>query len=192
LIEKYVAVLKVSWAIDVGVGPASIGFLSKFGPLGAKILGIEPLVKRAIVIEDQDLAQYIKKLQDRVRYVQAKGESLPTASSSFDLAVRINVLDHTEMPGCVLDSIQNCLRDKGILLLGVNVFSVLGRMKFETLRLVLGDKRQNFLAHPYSGHGKTWIIYSLIMDFAQSKAQNQLLKIGFSVRLRCILGCAKR
>jgi uncharacterized protein len=153
LLEKHVAKTKIDRAVDVGVGPAGIGFLSRFGPSGAMILGIEPLKRTAIAIEDLDLAQYVGGLRNRVRYIQARGEELPLAPASIDLAVCLNVLDHTETPARVLDSIRHCLRDRGILLLGNNIFSALGRVKFETLRLALGDRRQNFLAHPHSWTG---------------------------------------
>ena len=151
LLNKFVSGRKkISWGLDLGVGPASIGFLSKFGPPNVKIIGIEPLKRLNISIEDKYLSNYVNILQKKVRYVQAKGENLPIKKSCLDIAVCINVLDHTDSPEDVLENIIFCLKNNGILLFGNNIFSIIGRLRFEFLRIILGRRLFNFMAHPHS------------------------------------------
>lgn len=154
LLEKYVSGCKINWGLEIGVGPASIGFLSKFGPMKTKIIGIEPLRRLNITIEDEYLSKYVNILQKKVCYVQGKGENLPIKKSCLDIAVCINVLDHTDLPKDVLENIFFCLKDNGILLFGNNIFSIVGHIRFEFLRRIYGRKLVNFMAHPHSWNKK--------------------------------------
>lgn len=136
-------------AIEIGVGPLGIGFLGVHAhSYCSSIIGIEPLPIITISLDDKALEAYARILQSRVQILAGKGEALPFADNSFDLACCINVIDHAHKPVDILKQIHSKLKSGGLLLFGVNTLSFLGRLKWRFLRARQPDSFQ-FLAHPH-------------------------------------------
>jgi SAM-dependent methyltransferase len=137
-------------AIEIGVGPMGVGFLSVYvGEHCGRIVGVEPLPIAPPAIADAGLAAYLQALRGRVQILQAKAEQLSLADASFDLACCINVLDHTDAPEKVLVELARLVRPGGLLALAVHTRSVLGLGKWQIdRRLHAGDLF--YRAHPHA------------------------------------------
>jgi len=71
---------------------------------------------------------------DWTRYVAGVGESLPFATSSVDIVVCHNVLDHCMGPATVLLEIHRVLRRGGLFYLGLNCYDQLGALALKLIR----------------------------------------------------------
>jgi SAM-dependent methyltransferase len=137
-------------AIEIGVGPMGIGFLSVYAAdKCSRIVGIEPLPILPLELPDAALSQYLRALRDRVQIVQAKAEKLPLEDNSFDLACCINVLDHTDMPAAVLAELGRVVRPGGLLVLAVHTRSWLGLCKWQIVRRMHAQELF-YRAHPHA------------------------------------------
>jgi SAM-dependent methyltransferase len=100
--------LEDSQIIAVGAGT---GIIHRLGT-GRLRVGIDPLTSTYFDRSDESEAEV----------VTGAGERLPFASESFDVAISLNVLDHTAAPVDVLSEINRVLRPDGELLFNLNVF----------------------------------------------------------------------
>lgn len=154
-------------ALEVGVGPLGIGFLAVHAhSYMAEIVGVEPLPILQIAQKDEALQTYARALQSRVKVIQVKGEDLPFEDDSFDITSCINVIDHTHLPGQVLEQIGKVTKNGGLFVFGVGTLSFLGRLQWR-LRRALQPNDHLYAAHPY--------IYSW------GAMQSQLVRAGWSV-----------
>lgn len=136
-------------ALEVGVGPLGIGFLAVHAFIHlSKIVGVEPLPILDIDLGDKALEKYAKELQDRLKIIRSKGENLPLDDETFDISCSINVIDHAHSPDDILKEIARVTKHGGVLVLGVNTLSFLGRIKWRLLRAMKPDKFL-FVAHPH-------------------------------------------
>ncbi len=109
--------------LDIGCGPYGlIHFLDN----AAGRVRIDPL-----------LPQYESRmtLSGPQLSIAALGERLPLASSSIDIAICFNALDHMRDPAAALDEIQRVLRPGGTLLLMIHTFPAWTRPFFWIDRL---------------------------------------------------------
>jgi len=109
--------------LDIGCGPVG---LIHFIDNAAERIRIDPL-----------LLQYESRmtLPDPQLSLAGLGESLPLASSSVDLAICFNALDHMQDPGAALAEIRRVLRPGGTLLLMIHSFPKWARPFFWIDRL---------------------------------------------------------
>jgi SAM-dependent methyltransferase len=138
----------IRMALEIGVGPIGIGTLGANSRFEARaIVGVDPLPRLDFSCRDAALRSHVSALRDRVVYCQAIGEQLPFRGESFDLVCCHNVIDHCRVSAAVLHESWRVLKPCGFLILTVNTFSLVGRLKFEMLRL-LRPHEPNFIMHP--------------------------------------------
>jgi SAM-dependent methyltransferase len=119
---------------EFGIGPLGIGcahFLQTEST--REIVGVDPLalVPPSALALPYPLVATIHACRDRhYRHVTAVGESTGLESGSFGLVILNNMLDHVQDPKAVLSEAHRILRPGGFVLVGCDVFSVLGRFKF--------------------------------------------------------------
>lgn len=71
------------------------------------------------------LAKYFSKVYPHsAEHIHGRGEELPFPHASFDTAICLNTLDHTEDPASVLNELRRCLKADGTLLLSVSTFAL--------------------------------------------------------------------
>jgi SAM-dependent methyltransferase len=96
----------------------------------SRAVGIDPLTK-----------YYCFGYPESAMQIQGRGEDLPFAEKSFDIAICLNVLDHTEKPEKVLKQINRCLKENGTLLLAIDTFSLSKWMRAKTRLVSSGIRR---------------------------------------------------
>ena len=137
--------------IEIGVGPLGIGFFSIYAShFIGKIIGVEPLPRQEICLEDKALETYVRTLQGRTEYVRCPGEQLPYADGTFGIACCINVLDHTHGPDEILKEIARVTCPGGLCLLAVHTRSVPGLTVRKLARMAkpgLGSAQSVVAAH---------------------------------------------
>ena len=134
--------------LEVGVGPLGIGVLGVLGN-GRHITAVDPLPRVELELRDEALERYVRTLRGHVDYRCARGESLPFDGESYDFVCCHNVIDHAHAPRDILQEIHRVLRSGGSLLLTLNTFTYLGRLKFEIRRRFQPDLLI-FVCHPHS------------------------------------------
>ena len=134
--------------LEVGVGPLGIGVLGMLGR-GRRITAIDPLPRIEIPLRDPMLERYVRSLRDGVEYRRVQAESLPFDDDTFDFVCCHNVIDHARDPVSILNEMLRVLKPDRSLFLTLNTFSVLGRVKFETLRR-FNPEKLIFACHPHS------------------------------------------
>ncbi len=96
--------------LEIGAHPASpINGLSD----AALTVGVDPLAK-----------YYTSAGNYSAMSIQCRGEELPFVNGIFDVAICLNVLDHTEKPQTVLNQIKHSLKGNGIFLLSIDTFQM--------------------------------------------------------------------
>lgn len=135
--------------LELGIGPLGIGW-SAFAP-SARAVGVDPLARLTVNTSDDGIDRFFKELQMRTDFLQADATMpLPLDGASFDLIVCENVVDHTQDPRAILAEGRRLVRPDGRLLFGVNVFSIIGLMKWRHVTRRLHPQDSNVLCHPHS------------------------------------------
>jgi SAM-dependent methyltransferase len=135
--------------LELGIGPLGIGW-SAFMPT-TRAVGVDSLARLTVNTSDDSIDRFFKELQGRTDFLQADATGrLPMDDASFDLIVCENVVDHTQDPRAVLAEGRRLVRPDGRLLFGVNVFSVIGIMKWRQVTRRLQPRHPNVLCHPHS------------------------------------------
>jgi SAM-dependent methyltransferase len=135
--------------LELGIGPLGIGW-SAFTPT-TRAVGVDSLARLMVNTSDDSVDRFFKELQGRTDFLQADATArLPIDDASFDLIVCENVVDHTQDPRAVLAEGRRLVKPDGRLLFGVNVFSVIGIMKWRQVTRRLQPRHPNVLCHPHS------------------------------------------
>ena len=140
--------------LELGIGPLGVGW-SAFTPT-ARAVGVDPLPRLTVNTSDDSIDRFFKELQTRTDFLQADATArLPLDDASFDLIVCENVVDHTQDPRAILAEGRRLVRPDGRLLFGVNVFSIIGLMKWRHVTRRLHPRHPNVLCHPHSFISRT-------------------------------------
>lgn len=135
--------------LELGIGPLGIGW-SALTPT-VRAVGVDPLALLKSNTRNESVDRFVGELQRRTEFLQADAtQQLPLDPASFDLVVCENVVDHTQDPGAILKEARRLVRPDGRLLFGVNVFSLIGIMKWRHVTRRLHPRAQNVLCHPHS------------------------------------------
>jgi len=135
--------------LELGIGPMGIGWAAFAS--AARAIGVDPLPRLTIATGDDNVDRFVADLQQRSEFFQADATSqLPFDDGSFDLIVCDNVVDHTQDPRAILAEGRRIVRSGGRLLFGVNVFSIIGRLKWRQVTCRLHPRDRNVLCHPHS------------------------------------------
>jgi SAM-dependent methyltransferase len=135
--------------LELGIGPLGIGW-SSFTPT-TRAVGVDSLTRLTVNTSDDSIDRFFKEMQGRTDFLQADATArLPMDDASFDLIVCENVVDHTQDPRAVLAEGRRLVRPGGHLLFGVNVFSIIGIMKWRHVTRRLHPRDSNVLCHPHS------------------------------------------
>lgn len=119
---------------EFGIGPLGIGcahFLQTHRT--TEVVGVDPLtvVPISALRLPAPLLAMIRACRDSdYRHVTTVGEATGLESGTFGLAILNNMLDHVRDPEAVLSEAHRILQPGGFLVVGCDVFSVLGRVKF--------------------------------------------------------------
>jgi len=130
----------VSWqgktVLDLGCGG---GFMAEaLARRGAIVTGVDPAAA-AIAIA----ARHADSQQLPIHYIVASGENLPLPSGSMDYVVCVDVLEHVQDLGAVLDEVARVLRPAGVFL-----FDTINRTGLAALIVVtLGENILRLLPH---------------------------------------------
>lgn len=134
---------------ELGIGPMGIGWAAFAQCTTA--LGVDPLPMLRIATGDENIDRFAAELQGRIDFLQADAtEKLPLEEGTFDLIVCDNVVDHAQDPVGILAEARRIVRAEGRLLFGVNVFSVVGLLKWRQLTRRLHPAEPNVVCHPHS------------------------------------------
>ncbi len=122
--------------LEIGSGPIGIVNFLIYGELFA----IDPL-------EDfyKKRSTLTKLRKPEVTYLKGSGELLPFPDGFFSIVIIDNVIDHTHMPGKILQEILRVLDKDGLLYLAVNIHTKWGAMVHKLLAALYIDK-----GHPYT------------------------------------------
>jgi SAM-dependent methyltransferase len=135
--------------IELGIGPLGIGW-GAFVPANYSV-GVDTLPRLKVDTGISSLDSFGAALQERVRFVQADASrALKFPSNTFDLVVCDNVIDHAQDPDAILSEARRLVTDGGRLLLGVNVFSAVGILKWRYVTKRLHPRDSNTVCHPHS------------------------------------------
>ena len=143
--------------VEVGIGPLGVGCIH-FLPESRDrtLIGVDPLPKSEV---DKTLIGPVEALikachGENYHQVSCMGESIELSSNSAALVACYNVLDHCYSPEKVLKEIWRILKPGGHLLLGCDVYSRAGMMKYSTRTIiarVLGIRLESIgdVGHPH-------------------------------------------
>lgn len=134
--------------VEIGVGPMTIGS-SVFAFPNSEIIGVDPLEPIDFKCDHPPLQDYINWLRGKVKYVKSMGEKMPFEDASFDVVVSHNCIDHCESALDILKEGYRVLKPGGTFLLSLNTFSLVGRAKFELMRM-LKPKTPLYVQHPWT------------------------------------------
>jgi SAM-dependent methyltransferase len=135
--------------LELGIGPLGIGW-SALTPT-TRAVGVDSLARLTVNTSDDSIDRFFKEMQARTDFLQADATArLPIDDASFDLIICENVVDHTQDPRAVLAEGRRLVRPDGHLLFGVNVFSIVGIMKWRLVTRRLHPRHPNVLCHPHS------------------------------------------
>ena len=135
--------------LELGIGPLGIGW-SALTPT-TRAVGVDPLARLTSKTAKESVDRFGEELQERTEFLQADATmQLPLDPASFDLVVCENVVDHTQEPRAILKEARRLVRPDGRLLFGVNVFSIVGVIKWRYVTRRLHPRAQNVLCHPHS------------------------------------------
>jgi SAM-dependent methyltransferase len=161
--------------VEVGIGPLGVGcihFLPK--SQDRTLIGVDPLPKIEL---SKTLIGAVEALinachGENYRQVTCMGESIELSSDSAALVDCYNVLDHCYSPEKVLKEIWRILKPGGHLILGCDVYSWAGLMKYSTRTIiarVLGIRLESIgdVAHPH--------------HFLAGDLENLVLNVGLKI-----------
>jgi SAM-dependent methyltransferase len=136
-------------AIELGIGPLGIGWAALAGIEGRPV-GVDSLPRLEPVTGNSHFDRFLRSVQASTDYLQADAtQRLPYDDCSFPIVVCDNVLDHTQEPFGLLSEARRLVTEDGRLLLGVNVFSSAGLVKWRLHRRFRPDDF-NVVCHPHS------------------------------------------
>ncbi len=136
--------------LEVGIGPFGLGFLPvHFFDRVGQIDGLDPLPQLEVRVADTDLQSRVADIRSRVRFIQAKAEVIPVASACYDIVSCINVVDHAQSPGKIIQEIHRVLRPGGLLVFGVSTLSSAGEALWN-IRRRFQPSAFLFAAHPHT------------------------------------------
>jgi SAM-dependent methyltransferase len=139
--------------LEIGTGPLGLS-LASYHP--AKV-GVRRLVKTDPLPPGRlptggwgsRLVEWLRELAAEGEYVQAPAEEL-AYDREFDTVLCYNVLDHVADPPTVLRKAHAALRGGGHLVVGVDCYSLVGRLRFELLVRNVWPDSILVRAHPHS------------------------------------------
>jgi SAM-dependent methyltransferase len=135
--------------LELGIGPLGIGLGSLLG--AAHVVGVDTLPLMTPQTGHASLDRFLLELQHATQYHQADVTTeLPFPASSFDLVVSDNVIDHTQDPEAVLREARRLVKPGGTLILGVNVFSVIGLYRRRYITAARHPHRSDVVSHHHS------------------------------------------
>jgi len=128
--------------VQIGCGPQGlINFLTVDG--GMK-MGVDPLMKSYMRSYDMPSDSY---------YLVGMAEGLPIKSGTIDVAMCVNMLDHTISPEETLSEIYRILKNRGLLIFQVNLVPPFKAIVKFFLKTSLTDT----VAHPHKINAQ-WLI----------------------------------
>lgn len=146
--------------VEVGIGPLGVGcihFLPKSVSHNRELVGIDPLPRTEI--NDALMPESIRSLiqachSENYRHMTGIGENVELSSNSVALVVCYNVLDHCHSPKKVVKETWRILKPGGRLILGCDVYSWAGLMKYRIRKaaaMALGIQLNTVgdVAHPH-------------------------------------------
>jgi SAM-dependent methyltransferase len=110
VLRRYLGPIGRERILDIGSGKGA--FCGVLRRLGARVTGVDPSLRAT-----RTARRYV---HDRIGFVAGRGEELAFASQSFDKAVSVCVLEHTEDDRRVLSEVNRVLRDGGTFALSVD------------------------------------------------------------------------
>lgn len=152
-------------ALEVGIGGLGVGPIS-FLPVGGRV-AIDPL---PLLPCDDD----IRRL--RVPFTLSRAENIPFPDESFDLVLCCNALDHVEDPSTVLKEVHRVLRPKGHFFLFVDVFSLLGILKWYAWTRRRHKNEILVRAHPHRFLRET--LWDMMTDAGMQIVREDAVSIG--------------
>ena len=120
--------------LEVGIGPLGVGCIHLLPKsVSRELIGLDPLP--LMEISAPSIPPPIKALVkachlENYRHLTGMGEDIELASGSVAGVICYNVLDHCHDPQQVLQEIQRILKPGGYLLLGCDVYSWAGLIKY--------------------------------------------------------------
>jgi SAM-dependent methyltransferase len=150
--------LKDKDVLEIGVGPLGLSVASFWQGKSSirRLVKVEPL--QQIRIDDTPASgehwagpfvDWVRMLAEEGSYVRIPGEAL-TFDREFDTVIIYNVLDHVKDPASVVRRAFRALRPGGLILVGVDCYSVAGLLRFE---LITRRQRRGTVlveAHPHT------------------------------------------
>lgn len=143
--------------VEIGIGPLGIGCIHLMASGGRALIGVDPLPPI-----DLDLPALSPKVVSILagchtasyRHVVGRGERVDLDGEVAALLVCYNVLDHCEDPAAVIAEGARLLRPGGHFVLGCDVYSEAGRIKYRVraaLARAMGRTLDTIadLAHPH-------------------------------------------
>ncbi len=139
-----------SHVLEIGVGPLGVGVVGFLQ--GDTRIGLDPLpLLRSTV--SQVVPEHVRKVVEEksggVCYIVGSGEYLPFREEIFDMVVCCNVLDHVADPFLVLRESNRVLKPGGVIFVEVDVFSVLGLLKWNLWTKIIKKRSLLVIGHPH-------------------------------------------
>ncbi len=128
--------------LDVGTGTGVVAITA--ARAGAVVTGLD--LTPALLDAARHNAEVARVAVD---WREGDAEDLPFEDASFDLVGCHNVIDHCERPDAVLREAVRVLKPGAPLVITLNTFSRVGRLKFECNRR-LHPRDELFVEHPWS------------------------------------------
>jgi SAM-dependent methyltransferase len=125
--------------LEIGCGPLGISIASLYHGKERvrRLVKADPLpqllLKDTAAASDKwarPLVDWVEQLSREGEYIRRAGEEL-RFDGEFDTVIVYNVIDHVRDPLRVLQTGHSALRNGGTILLAVDCFSVLGRLRFD-------------------------------------------------------------
>lgn len=144
--------------LEIGCGPLglSLASFSRHKTALKRLVKAEPLpplpaqaTKAAGDAWAAPFLAWVGELAAEGEYLQCPGEAL-FFDNAFDTVITYNVLDHVREPGAILRNAYAALRPGGVLLLGVDCLSTVGRWRFEWITRATHKGSILVEAHPHT------------------------------------------
>ncbi len=164
--------------LEIGIGPLGLGIINFYD--ARHKFAIEPLPIFEPRFCTNRVNQWIMSSRERVNYVRGTIEHLPFCSSSFDLVVVWNVLDHVLNPLEGMMEVRRVLRKGGHLVLAQDVHSLAGLIRMKL--------RHDWIARAHPWNFSKWSLFRLL---SQSEF-TEIYTIASGSLVTSFIGKAKR